>query len=536
MLYISLFLHVGRSLLCFLVVLSFESCHCRQLTFPRHGAAQEVHSPGPAEKLIRALNLIPTEMHPSPGHDLTSAPSAVPRLQEKRTMLKVMSKEAYLNGDEDVVSVDELGMRAGYFVLNGTYSAKMFYFFFESRSNNTDDPLMLWTTGGPGCGSELALFYENGPFYITSNLTLVWNDYGWDQISNIIFVDQPVGTGFSYTSDYRDIRHDEIGVSQDLYDFTQVFLNYHPEYRSLDFFVSGESYAGHYIPALATRIQEYNAQGKAYINLKGIAMGNGLTQPDIQYKAYSDYALQMGLIGDTAYKRIEKRFAVCKTSLNMCESEGGGVACAAAYLACNRIFDSVISLLGNTNYYDIRKECEGSLCYDFSDVTTFLNSDDVQETLGITDGYEWVACSSSVYDAMMLDWMRNAEKGIPSLLENNIQVLVYAGEYDLVCNWLGNFRWVSAMNWSDQQGFVEKNFTSFMVNGEEFAAVKSYGALSFMKMYNAGHMVPMDQPKAALEMMRRWTRGLSLEDGSVSKSFGLLRERASALNAGHQSL
>ncbi|MCO5556362.1 hypothetical protein L7F22_009910 [Adiantum nelumboides] len=457
------------------------------------------------------------------------------RLQEKRTMLKVMRKHVIVKGDDDVVSVDELGLRAGYFVLNGTYSAKMFYFFFESRSNSTDDPLMLWTTGGPGCGSELALFYENGPFYITSNLTLVWNDYGWDQISNIIFVDQPVGTGFSYTSDYRDIRHDEIGVSQDLYDFIQVFLDYHPEYRSRDFFASGESYAGHYIPALAKRIQEYNAQGLAYINLKGIAMGNGLTQPDIQYKAYGDYALQMGLIDDTAYKRIEKRFAVCKTSLSACESEGGGVACAAAYLACNRIFDSVISLMGNTNYYDIRKECEGSLCYDFSDVTSFLNSDDVQESLGITEGYEWVACSSSVYDAMMLDWMRNAEKGIPALLENNVQVLVYAGEFDLVCNWLGNFRWVSAMNWTSQQEFVDKNFTNFLLDGEEFAAVKSYGGLSFMKMFNAGHMVPMDQPKAALEMMRRWTRGLSLEDGSGSESFGQLQERASTFQKGLQT-
>jgi len=115
-------------------------------------------------------------------------------------------------------------------------------------------------TGGPGCGSELALFYENGPFHIINNLSLTWNDYGWDQVShysispcffykncyklapifflicicnslfyvlilqasNIIFVDQPTGTGFSYSSDKSDIRPDETGVSNDLYDFLQV--------------------------------------------------------------------------------------------------------------------------------------------------------------------------------------------------------------------------------------------------------------------------------------------------------------------------
>lgn len=98
----------------------------------------------------------------------------------------------------------------------------MFYFFFESRGNKTDDPVVLWMTGGPGCASELALFYENGPFKITDNLTLVWNDFGWDKVSSIIFVDQPVGTGFSYSTDIRDIRHDEEGVGEDMYDFFQV--------------------------------------------------------------------------------------------------------------------------------------------------------------------------------------------------------------------------------------------------------------------------------------------------------------------------
>ncbi|RYR13844.1 hypothetical protein Ahy_B04g070621 [Arachis hypogaea] len=58
----------------------------------------------------------------------------------------------------------------------------MFYFFFESRNNSKEDPFVIWLTGGPGCASEIALFYINGPFKITDNLTLVWNDYGWDKV------------------------------------------------------------------------------------------------------------------------------------------------------------------------------------------------------------------------------------------------------------------------------------------------------------------------------------------------------------------
>ena len=87
-------------------------------------------------------------------------------------------------------------------------------------------------------------------------------------------------------------------------------------------------------------------------------------------------------------------------------------------------------------YYDIRKECEGDLCYDFSNMEKFLKQKSVRDALGVGD-IEFVSCSSAVYDAMITDWMRNLEVGIPALLEDGIKMLVYAGEYDLICNWLG---------------------------------------------------------------------------------------------------
>lgn len=87
-------------------------------------------------------------------------------------------------------------------------------------------------------------------------------------------------------------------------------------------------------------------------------------------------------------------------------------------------------------YYDIRKKCIGSLCYDFSNLEKFLNQKTVRDALGVGD-IEFVSCSPTVYQAMLVDWMRNLEVGIPALLEDGINMLVYAGEYDLICNWLG---------------------------------------------------------------------------------------------------
>lgn len=97
-------------------------------------------------------------------------------------------------------------------------------------------------------------------------------------------------------------------------------------------------------------------------------------------------------------------------------------------------FDGIdISIL---QYYDIRKKCEGSLCYDFSNMEKFLNEKSVRNALGVGD-MDFVSCSPTVYQAMLVDWMRNLEVGIPTLLEDGVNLLVYAGEYDLICNWLG---------------------------------------------------------------------------------------------------
>ncbi|KAK1398359.1 Serine carboxypeptidase 3 [Heracleum sosnowskyi] len=120
---------------------------------------------------------------------------------------------------------------------------------------------------------------------------------------------------------------------------------------------------------------------------------------------------------------------------------------------------------------------------------------------------DFVSCSTTVHFAMLGDWMKDLEIGIPELLEHGIKVLIYAGEYDLICNWLGNSRWVHAMKWSGQKRFVGSPAVPFSVNGSEAGKLQSYGPLSFLKVHNAGHIVPMDQPKASLEMLTRWMQG-----------------------------
>ncbi|KAF4346613.1 hypothetical protein G4B88_003879 [Cannabis sativa] len=455
-----------------------------------------------AEKLIMDLNLFPDDDINVASHEF---------LFETDKMIVERSFQFPHIANSATPSLQELGHHAGYYRLPHSQSARMFYLFFESRQNKKD-PIVIWLTGGPGCSSELAVFYENGPFHIANNLSLVWNEHGWDKASNLLFVDQPTGTGFSYTSDDTDIRHDEDGVSNDLYDFLQAFFAEHPQYVENEFYITGESYAGHYIPAFASRVHKGNkAKEGIHINFKGFAIGNGLTNPEIQYKAYTDYALDMKLITKASYNKINKMLPACEQAIKTCGTDGGD-ACMSSYVTCNNIFNSImdvvdgINVLTSMQYYDVRKKCEGDLCYDFSNMERFLNQKSVRDALGVGN-IDFVSCSSTVYEAMVMDWMRNLEVGIPALLEDGIKVLVYAGEYDLICNWLGNSRWVHAMDWSGQKQFDSSSTVPFVVDGAEAGLLKGHGPLTFLRVHEAGHMVPMDQPKAALAMLTRWMQG-----------------------------
>ncbi|AED93101.1 unnamed protein product [Arabidopsis thaliana] len=147
-------------------------------------------------------------------------------------------------------SVKDLGQHAGYFSLPRSKSARLFHFFFQSR-NNSSDPVVIWLSGGPGCSSSNQRYIS----YL--------------KISNLIYVDQPIRTGFSYANDSTDLRHDEDSVSNDLYDFLQAFFKEHPNLAKDDFYITGESYAGHYIPALASRVHNGNEKKEGIvINLK----------------------------------------------------------------------------------------------------------------------------------------------------------------------------------------------------------------------------------------------------------------------------
>ncbi|KAL4505177.1 hypothetical protein ABPG72_016244 [Tetrahymena utriculariae] len=378
-------------------------------------------------------------------------------------------------------------------LVNIQKTSDIFYWLFESRSNPSTDPLVIWLTGGPGCSSELALFTENGPFTVNDNLTLDSNPNAWNNNANLVFVDQPVGTGFSKAGNGELVKNEE-EVGEDFYQFLLGFLEQNPQYIYRPLFVTGESYAGHYIPAIGAELVKQN---NPKINLQGLAIGNGWVDPEVQQPSYGEYAYENKLISAFQY------FIVVKPALAAC-SQLIAVD-APLFLSnpfCNLGYQTIVGY-GQTpkfNVYDIRKPCIGSLCYNMTNVDNFLARNDVKAALGVS-GRTWQECSNTVYAALSHDEIVNLAQKVAYVLESGVKVLVYSGDQDFQCNYLGGIAWTNAMEWTQQEAFQQAEFQSYNVNGQKAGEIKGAGNFQFLKVYQAGHMVPMDQPIVALHML-----------------------------------
>lgn len=394
---------------------------------------------------------------------------------------------------------------SGYFntdAKNGN-DGHLFFWLFEARNNPETAPLVLWLTGGPGCSSEVAVFYEQGPYRFDDNKEVTLNEFAWNEHANVMFMDQPVGTGFSYADDNAAFCSDEDCVAQDMFEFLSHFFNQYPKYVNLPFYVTGESYAGHYVPAISYKIMEENNKSTGFrINMKGLAIGNGLVNPGIQYGDYGKYAYDNKLITESQYNALASSTSKCQSLIN------SGRTGSITTFVCNSIIGSIQQDAGNFNVYDIRKPCIGSLCYDFSALDDLMAKEEVKKSLNVSSKANWAECDNNVHGHFSQDWFVNLEVKIPPMLDNaGYQVLIYSGVEDFICNWYGGRDWVKNMDWSGKSGYNSQNYTNWNVNGGVGGRFISQNNLTFLAVADAGHMVPMDVPENALEMLKIFTSG-----------------------------
>ncbi|KAL0921257.1 hypothetical protein M5K25_008314 [Dendrobium thyrsiflorum] len=206
-------------------------------------------------------------------------------------------------------------LETGYIEVDEFYGVQLFYYFIESERNPREDPLLLWLTGGPGCSAFSGLALEIGPLKIRSERyngslpNLVYHPYSWTKISNIIFLDSPVGTGFSFSNHPEGYETGDKSWSKHAVIFLRKWLIDHPQFLSNPMYIAGDSYAGKVVPLVVHNILNGNdleEQQKFNIQLQGYIIGNPSTGEFIDSNAQVPFAFGMGIISDELYQGIDK--------------------------------------------------------------------------------------------------------------------------------------------------------------------------------------------------------------------------------------
>jgi carboxypeptidase C (cathepsin A) len=411
---------------------------------------------------------------------------------------------------------------AGYIQLPNKKNDNYFYWYYESRASPSTDPLVVWLNGGPGCSSLLALLSENGPCTVQPNLTTQLNPYSWNSHANVIWLDQPSNVGYSYSTEPDDVDKDEDDVGDNFFWFLNGFLDKHPELEGRDLYITGESYAGHYVPAAAHKIWQQtkiikDAGTPVRINLKGIAIGNGLTNPEIQMQHQLDMVnntYNVTLMSPEDYAHAKEMIPKC-TAIVKDILVGGDITFTDKLADCEFLLAPFKK--AGRNPADIRLPCgdvaDATQCYDMTYISEYLNSDAVRKYLNVTSPKPWLECDASVGLNFMKsgDVAINYESYVADLLnDGSVRVLLYVGDADTACNWYGNKAWATALEWTHKAEFNAAEDHEFVTgNGSIKAGVaKAYSnQFTFLRLFNSGHMVPRDQPAVALEMIEKFFRG-----------------------------
>ncbi|CCA73427.1 related to PRC1-carboxypeptidase y, serine-type protease [Serendipita indica DSM 11827] len=405
----------------------------------------------------------------------------------------------------------------------------LFFYFFESRSPSSD--VILWTNGGPGCSSSLGLFMELGPCQILSADDVdspKFNPYSWNNNASVIFIDQPIGVGFSY-ADYGEHVGRTEEAAKDVATFVAIFFEkfiFKKSTTDVKFHLAGESYGGRYLPVFAAEIMDQNAflkrAGFAPIPLDSVMIGNGITDSFTMATSYYDVtctnASLQPLLPISTCARMRRAIPRCKEMLKAeCIDRFDTMSCAAASEACDAELAAPFWSSG-LNPYDISKECDGpieeTLCYPITKhIAKYLNLPETRKMLGVSKNvHTFRGCSDAVGIDFQshLDGMRQTALYVEQLLERGVRVLIYVGTYDWICNHVGNYRWTAELPWSGHDAFNAQELREWKVDGEVAGMTRNASGLTFATVFAAGHMVPYDKPKQALTMLNRWLAGQEL--------------------------
>ncbi|KAI4997749.1 hypothetical protein ZWY2020_053091 [Hordeum vulgare] len=424
-------------------------------------------------------------------------------------------------------------LETGYVTVDEQNGSELFYYFIESEGDPWRDPVVVWLTGGDRCSVLSALLFEIGPLrligepYNGTVPRLRYHPYAWTKVASVLFVDSPLGAGFSFSRDPRGYDVGEVSSSLQLKKFLTKWFTKHPDYLPNPFYIGGDSSGGKIVPFLAQKISEDIEAGmRPLINLKGYLVGNPATGESIDYGSRVPFLHGVGIISDQLYETITEH----------CQGEDynnpKNVLCAQALYRFSQLWNEIShphilykrcvyasSGPGNGDTErKILKEETGVLkhqpprppmdCQTYGNYLSYFwaNNNLTRKALGIKKGSkdEWVRCHERDLP-YSLD-IKSTIKYHRNMTLRGYRALVYSGDHDAVIPFLGTQSWVRSLNFP-----IVDEWRAWHLDGQSAGFTITYtNNLTFATVKNAGHTAPEFEPERCLAMFTRWVSHESL--------------------------
>ncbi|KAJ1397777.1 Peptidase S10, serine carboxypeptidase [Sesbania bispinosa] len=402
--------------------------------------------------------------------------------------------------------------------------AHMFWWLYRSPYRVEDPskpwPIILWLQGGPSSSAiGLGNFQEIGPLDIDLNP----RNSTWLKKADLLFVENPVGTGYSYVEDAKDatlFAKTDVEAATDMTTLLIEIFNKDENLQKSPLYIVAQSYGGKFAATLGLSALQAIEDGKLKLKLGGVALGDSWISPEDYVFAWGPLLKDLSRLDDNALDKSNSMAQMIKQQLN------DGQFFEATYSWGDLEF-FIIDNSNNVDFYNFLRDAREESLFKMSpfkettvkryskyltsrsrsspdDVLSNLLNGAIRKKLKIIpENVTWGAQSNDVFTNFEGDFMKPRIDEIDQLLAKGVNVTVYNGQLDVICATKGTEAWVRKLKWEGLQNFLAEDRTPLYCKGDRRTKgfVRSYKNLRFYWILRAGHFVPVDQPCIALDMV-----------------------------------